>query len=198
MSPIFLLMTALMAGVADEERLCRQVDAEEWAVVERVSRDGVKGGRACSYVAAPPKHVYAVLIDYESYPAWMDKMGATTVQWSSDVTAEVGYRLELRWGEFNYTMLRTHEPPEHIRWVMTEGDFAQVDGYYRLQPAADGQHTLLFLEQYMDAGRYVPGFIERYIQQRASRQLLQDIRDETMRREAAAPGLASDIAEEEP
>jgi ribosome-associated toxin RatA of RatAB toxin-antitoxin module len=144
--------------------------------------NGIPGAWVCGYVAASQEEIYAALTDYPSMPKWLDKVEGTSVKWLDEWTADVTYEIDFGYKKARYTLRRHHKPFAKVEWVHAGGDFKLLTGRYEFIPAGDKQGTYMFLEQFMDPGIWVPGFVRSFLQEKGSRRLVEDVRAEVARR----------------
>ncbi len=186
LAPLLLAAAIAASPKPSDSDICAKAEREKEGdvYVHPLERDdGVKGVLACVYVAAGRERLFDTIVDYEAYPNWNGKVEKIDVQWSSPVTADIRFDLDMVWKDTWYAQRRLHHKPEHVEWKMTDGEFKVVEGRYELIPVpGEEKATWLFMEQYMQPDMSVPGFVERYFAEKASRQLLEEIRDETLRR----------------
>ena len=151
-------------------------------VLKKFTVNGLKGIKACAYVDATTDQTYAALTDYASFPKWIDKVDKIAVEWPTPQTAMVSYTIGTLFGDFKYVLRRVHQKPFHVQWTRESGDFKTVNGAYTFIPIAGTSASYFIIETSMDPGVKMPGFIENYFQEKGSRRLVQDIRDEVTRR----------------
>ncbi len=185
LTAVLAMALAGMIGMSDAE-FCATVAAKadgDIRVEERTSDDGVRGARFCGWVDAKPDEVYAVLTDYASFPKWLNKVEKTTTTRVDEKTIDVAYEMDFTFKTAKYVLRRVHFPAEReVRWTRHSGDFKSLTGRYHFLPGPEGKGTWLVMEQYADAGMWVPGFVRDSLQQGASRRLVDDVRAEVARR----------------
>lgn len=59
-------------------------------------------------------------------------------------------------GRFKYTLEITETPNHMLEWHRVRGDFREVDGYWKLEPADGGKHTLATYSAYINGGLFLP------------------------------------------
>lgn len=180
-----ILALTLVTGLDADLAFCAAAEKKpDGDIVLKATTDthGNKGVRTCAYVPATTAETYAVLIDYKSFPKWMDKVEKVDVQWVDAKTALVDYQLDTFVGDFKYRLRRVHEPAKHVEWARVEGDFKLITGTYDFVPIAGDKGSYFILETYVDAGKAIPGFVENYFREKGARRLVEDIREEVERR----------------
>lgn len=184
LTTLFVLLSSAVPAHAD---LCakavRKADAD--VVLEAVKDAKGNGGvRACIYMDSTTDEVYATLTDYPSFTKWMDKVDKIKAEWSDDKTALVDYTVGTMFGDWKYQLRRTHDPVlKKIWWERTTGDFKTVKGEYHFYAVpGDAKGSLFLIETYVDPGKSVPSFVQNYFQEKGTRRLLKDIREETRKR----------------
>ncbi len=87
---------------------------------------------------APIDRVYSVILDYRSYPEFVDGVSTVNVLDESDSGARVEYGLNLI-KKFKYILKLTHKAPESISWEFESGDIFKVNnGSWQLRDMGDG------------------------------------------------------------
>lgn len=87
---------------------------------------------------APIDNIYAVIIDYASYPDFVDGVSAIDIHESSDDGAKVTYSLNMI-KKIQYTINLTHVKPTKVSWEFVSGDlFKHNNGSWELKDLGDG------------------------------------------------------------
>lgn len=180
-----LLALTLVAGLDADLAFCAKAEkSHDGDIVLTQTKDaaGNKGVRTCAYVGATTMETYQTLIDYASFPQWMDKVEKVGVKWVDAEVALVDYHLDTIAGDFKYQLRRVHQPGRRVDWSRVSGDFKMITGIYTFVPIEGTQASYLIHESYVDPGKAIPGFIESYFRDKGAKQLIEDIRDEIGRR----------------
>lgn len=180
-----LLALTLVAGLDADLAFCAKAEkdpAGDIVLKETTDTAGNKGVRTCAYVAATTTETYQTLIDYASFPKWMDKVEKIDVKWVDSEVALVDYHLDTIAGDFKYQLRRLHQPGKRVEWSRVSGDFKKITGIYTFVPIAGDKGSYFILETYVDPGKAIPGFIESYFREKGAKRLIEDIREEIGRR----------------
>ena len=82
---------------------------------------------------------YDVLMDYESYPEFVDGVNEIEVLERSETGAKVRYSLNVV-KTFTYTLNLVHERPNKVTWSFESGDIFKVNnGSWTLKDLGDGK-----------------------------------------------------------
>jgi ribosome-associated toxin RatA of RatAB toxin-antitoxin module len=88
--------------------------------------------------SAPIENVYKVLIDYASYPEYMDGVSAVKIIEQTDSTAKIEYSLNLI-KKFSYVLNLEQTEPNRVSWTFDSGDIFKVNtGSWDLVDNGDG------------------------------------------------------------
>ncbi len=88
---------------------------------------------------APIENVYEVLVDYISYPDFVDGVSSVKILESDDDGARVQYGLNLI-KKFSYILKLTHQAPKAISWEFESGDlFKKNSGNWALKDLGNGE-----------------------------------------------------------
>lgn len=180
-----LLALTLVASLDADLAFCAKAEKDpegDIVLKESTDPDGNKGVRTCAYVAATTMETYQTLVDYASFPKWMDKVEKTGVKWVDGEVALVDYELDTMAGTFKYQLRRVHQPGRRVEWKRVSGDFKNITGIYTFVPIAGDKGSYFILETYVDPGKAIPGFIESYFRVKGAKRLIEDIREEIGRR----------------
>jgi hypothetical protein len=132
-------------------------------------------------INAPLDRCFAVLTDFEHYPAWAADIKAaevherdaegrgTEVTWRA---AAMGRSSTVRLA-YDYT-----EAPQVMRWKLLDGDvLRRYDGHYILQPVEDDpESTDLEYQLSVDLVVPLPGFVKRRAEDRIIKAALPDLK----------------------
>jgi coenzyme Q-binding protein COQ10 len=87
---------------------------------------------------APIDKVYACIVDYASYPEFVDGVSSIKILEQSESGARVEYSLNMI-KTFNYVLKLTHEKPNKVSWQLEGGDiFKRNNGSWNLSDRGDG------------------------------------------------------------
>jgi ribosome-associated toxin RatA of RatAB toxin-antitoxin module len=89
-------------------------------------------------VSLPPKRLFALINDIDSYPQFLPWCTHTRVLSRSDreIVATIGVRRGPLHGEF--TTRNTLEPDSRVLMSLVSGPFSTLQGEWRLRPAGEG------------------------------------------------------------
>jgi ribosome-associated toxin RatA of RatAB toxin-antitoxin module len=88
--------------------------------------------------------LFDVIVDYNSYPEFMDMVDEIEVLENSDTSAKVSYGLNLI-KKFKYTLALTHEKPTKVTWELEDGDlFKSNTGYWELKKIDDNKTEVTY------------------------------------------------------
>ncbi|MCB9778363.1 MAG: SRPBCC family protein [Alphaproteobacteria bacterium] len=139
-------------------------------------------------IDAPPAAVMAVLVDWESYPAFLPWIDAVSVlrreRGMRQEAWEVRFDLQLI-RPLHYTLRLEREGEVGLRWTLVEGIFRANDGGWALQPLDEGTRTRAAYDISLQVGSYVPAGILRSLTARDLPDLLVRVRDEVLRRQGS-------------
>jgi ribosome-associated toxin RatA of RatAB toxin-antitoxin module len=113
-------------------------------------------------VRAPIDVCFDTLVDFAKYPETFRVITAAKVE-SSDEQAchwEVAYELDAILKTVRYTLSYDGERPNRLKWTMTKGDLAAIEGLYELVELEPGL-TEATCTQSIDVGMWVPGIVRR-------------------------------------
>jgi ribosome-associated toxin RatA of RatAB toxin-antitoxin module len=74
----------------------------------------------------PVDKFYQAIIDYNSYPDFVDGMKSIEVSEQSDAGAIVKFNISIV-KEISYTIKLTHKPNEEVSWTLVSGDIMKVN-----------------------------------------------------------------------
>lgn len=109
---------------------------------------------------APVTRIYQVLIDYASYPEFVDGVTSIEIHHQDETGAKVTYNLNLI-KTFSYTIDLKHEPNHSVSWSLVDGDFFKKNnGSWILKDLGDGTTEVTYTLD-LDFKVMVPGMISK-------------------------------------
>jgi ribosome-associated toxin RatA of RatAB toxin-antitoxin module len=99
-------------------------------------------------VNVPPEKLYAVIVDYERYPDFLDNIKSARVVRRQVYEVEVDFEASLLGKSIPYTLHFDEEPPKGIRWRLVKSSFMKENnGAWALRPEGEGRtHATYSLE----------------------------------------------------
>ena len=196
--PEALAAPPCVACKVDGDEARRAYSTDDWTaltagrvVVSDVPDESAEGSRQGSIAAAgiiphPPARVWATLVDFEAHPKFQHDAKEVRIDRVDGNRAWIAQRLRFFLVDVRFTVINTLDPVAGtIRWLLDESvehDIGGTTGSWQLTPVADGRQTLLRYHAWIDTGRAVPAFIERFLLQRSLPNVIGSIRDEVERR----------------
>lgn len=115
------------------------------------------------------------LTDYERLAEWQGALVGCTVlsRWPDGLGREVEYRIDAKARTVRYVLEHDYDRPVRIGSRYVEGDFASMEGQWRLSPTAAGSRAELALA--IDPGLPVPRAIQRRIRERVLKRSVEDL-----------------------
>jgi hypothetical protein len=178
---------------ADADRA--RYSAVDWAaltageVLTSIVADDVNGRatvEAAAIVPAPPLRVWETLVDFPARPRFQPGTQEVRVVRTEGERVWVAQHLRFFGIDVRFTIINTLDPSRGVlRWILDESaphDIAATTGTWRLARVEAGQQTLVVYRGWTDTGRYVPGFVERFLTGRSLPKLMTGLRDEVARR----------------
>jgi ribosome-associated toxin RatA of RatAB toxin-antitoxin module len=103
---------------------------------------------------------YAAVLDYASYPKFVDGMKSAEVLEQKESTTRVRYRLSMMGKEFTYVLDHVAAPESmELRWSLVESDFfSKNTGAWRIESLKDG-HAKVSYELDVEFKISIPGFM---------------------------------------
>ena len=168
-------------------------DSEDWRRLEQgailvtdasvTDADNVSQlrGKAVVLIDAPPGEVWHTITDHENYAEFMPSLVRCEVLEDTGRDKLVSYHVKLVWVDIHYH-LRLQLDPErmHIEYrldrTLPHDNIADAAGAWDLEPVSGGKRTRLNYTVYLDAGRFVPRFVERSLSKRQLPQILENVR----------------------
>ena len=172
---------------------------EDWASLESgavLSRDlgrDPSGANAAasqggaSLVPRPPREVWAVLTDFERWPEFMPLVNETRVARREGANKLwVAQSYSILWYPMHHTTVYELDPGDgRLSWHLDTDqphDIAASDGSWQLVAVDDGRATVVRYQSHIDAGRAVPGFLERRLREHSLVQMLSGLREAVLHR----------------
>jgi len=121
---------------------------------------------------------FAVLTDFEAYPAWSGPIQKSVVlaRQPDALARTVAFELDmLGLKTVRYTLEYHYDPPKGGHWSLIEGDPKSIQGSYVFEDQGNGR-TKATCTQEVDLGFWVPGPIRRMVEQRALRESVEDFK----------------------
>ena len=85
------------------------------------------------------ENIYGVIIDYQSYPDFVDGVSSVNILEQSEDGARVEYSLNLI-KKFSYILKLTHQAPNSVSWEFESGDiFKKNSGSWNLIDLGNGE-----------------------------------------------------------
>ena len=136
-------------------------------------------------VNASPETVFAVVVDFPTYPTWVADLKAVTVMSSDDAgrAQDVEFRAAAFGRSSTYTLRYDYSAaPGTVSWSQVSGDLTtKLDGCYRLEASASG--TKVTYELDVELLVPLPSFVKN---RAASRIITQALRELKTRAESVA------------
>lgn len=186
---------ACIAPVAEPATL---FSVEDWVALESGAvlrqpvtpegdpNDASGATRAASLIRRPPANVWTVLTDFERWPEFMPLIDGTRVGRRAGAKLWVEQRYSIMLMPFGHTTIYDLDPRDgRLTWKLDEAaphDIAGSRGSWALLSIGDGNETLVRYDARISAGRAVPEFVERMLQDRSLEQMLAGLRGEVLRR----------------
>jgi hypothetical protein len=113
-------------------------------------------------VRAPIDLCFDTLVDFANYPQWFRVITGAKIEHADPDACRwtVGYELDAILKTVRYTLSYEGERPGRLKWTMTTGDLAAIEGCYELVELEPGL-TEATCTQSIDVGMWVPGIVRR-------------------------------------
>jgi ribosome-associated toxin RatA of RatAB toxin-antitoxin module len=145
--------------------------------------------RALGLIEAPPEQVWEALLDFERWPEFMPLIRETEIMRRDSGRVWVRQRYRVVFLNMEHTSIyETNRGLGELSWSLDRNahhDIADTEGRWWLLPVKSGAATLAIYAGALDAGRGVPGFVERLLMRRSLPTMLRELRGEVKRRSAA-------------
>jgi coenzyme Q-binding protein COQ10 len=93
---------------------------------------------------APIERVFAVITDYEQYPAFLPELKSVRVLSREDGVAKVRFEVELIM-RVQYTLRLIEDPPTSVTWTLAESKMiARNEGHWRLERVDDASCRVIY------------------------------------------------------
>ena len=154
---------------------------------ESLNGNGSSGeSRAEMLIPYSPDQVWSVLTDFERWPSFMPLIIGTRISRREDGRMWVRQDYRVVFFDLKHTSIYDLEPARgSLRWSLDleqDHDIAASQGSWSLIPVADREQTVIRYHAEMDAGRAVPGFVQKLLRKRSLEGLLSSLRGEVARR----------------
>lgn len=139
-------------------------------------------------IGADPGELWAVLVDFESYPSWARDLKAAEVL-ERDAEGRgvlVRFRAAAMGRSTSYSLRYDYtDAPRRLPWRLESGDIMRkLDGEYRLEPSADGTSTRVVYELEVELVVPLPGFVKRRAEHKIVHTALDELRHHVERARA--------------
>ncbi len=167
-------------------------DLRAGKILRKSERDHATAARsqAAGLIPRPPRSVWAVLTDFESWPSFMPHVKKTRVTRRDGPRAWVHQDFRILLLGMQHTTVYDLVPTAGLLgWRLDleqEHDIAASEGRWQLLPLEEGRATLVRYAAAMDSGRAMPAFVEDLLLQRSLEGLLKGLRAEVLRRDSDA------------
>ncbi len=128
-------------------------------------------------VHAEPAQCFAVITDFDTYPAWSSAVCRARVleRHPDGLAKRVEMELDVKIRRLRYVLEYSYEPPARLTWKLAEGDLRDVQGVYTFEPTGRGT-TRVTCSQAVDMGFWIPGFLRQTFEQQALRTSVEEFR----------------------
>jgi hypothetical protein len=133
-------------------------------------------------IAASPKRILDVLLDFDSYHTWARDLKGVTVESRDEQgrAREVTFRAAAMGRSTSYTLhYHYDDEPYRMSWELVRGDIMRdILGSYLLEPVAgDNSRTNVTYDLRVDLVVPLPGFVKRRAEARIIDTALRQLRD---------------------
>ncbi len=127
-------------------------------------------------VPASPEVCFGALTAYGTLPQWQSAVKAITVVERDEQGRGrvINYEVDAKVARVRYRLEQHYEEPRLIRSRYLGGDFADMQGEWRLEPGAGGSTRAAF-DLSIDPGRMVPRPVRRMLSNAVVRGALKDL-----------------------
>jgi carbon monoxide dehydrogenase subunit G len=130
-------------------------------------------------IQADPAEIMEAIVDFESYPEWVDGIRSAEVleRDDRDRGSEVVYEFSAMGFDASYTLVYRYEDDDRgVRWTTKEASRAvkDIEGEYELEPL-DGD-TRVTYRLAVQLGVSLPGFLKRRADKQAIKTALEGLR----------------------
>ena len=88
-------------------------------------------------IKSPIQKVYEAVVDFESYPQFLNDVKSAKIAWIDDKEMEVTFKLNLI-KEITYTLSFELDPPQGVYWKLKTGDMMKANtGSWKLKMKSD-------------------------------------------------------------
>jgi ribosome-associated toxin RatA of RatAB toxin-antitoxin module len=144
--------TLLLGAAAVRSDLVHDLPAQDHAVVLMT-------------LASSIEDCFAVAIDLEAYPEWVESISKVAVEERDDEGRPVRARFEASGVGRRSSYVLAYdlsEAPRRLSWTMVEGDLTRrLEGAYTFEPAMDDEGTDVTYELIVDLAITLPGYVRR-------------------------------------
>ena len=142
-----------------------------------------------------PERVWSVLTDFDHWADFVPLISQARILRSEGPLSWVRMNYRVLAMNLSHTTIYEFAPEEgRLSWRLdleSDHDIAGTEGRWLLLPIDTGSRTLVHYQSAVDAGRALPGFVERMLAGRSLRRMIKSLRTETGRR-YGAPAQADD------
>jgi ribosome-associated toxin RatA of RatAB toxin-antitoxin module len=109
-------------------------------------------------IKSSPQQVWQVLTDYNSAPKIFPTLKQCQVIADAGNCKRVHYQIHPsgQLANFEYDLDVRETPHKRIDWHRVAGDFKEVDGYWKLDPADGGRSTIVTYASHVNGGFFMP------------------------------------------
>ena len=159
----------------------------EIVVISGSSDDDSSSGtsQAAALIPYPPAEVWAVLTDFERWPAFMPMIRTTEIQRHEGNLMWVRQAYRVMFLDMAHTTIYDLDSDSgELTWSLDKQaahDIAASEGRWSLIPIP-GERTVVRYHAHMNAGRNVPEFVAKMLREHSLQQLIASLRAEVARR----------------
>jgi coenzyme Q-binding protein COQ10 len=115
-------------------------------------------------VKAPPEKVFQILTDYDHANSVFPQVKQCKLVKDKGATKLVQHEIApsgIPGCTYEYLLEIKESAPNAMEWHRISGDFKNVDGYWKLEPAEGGKSTNVTYASFVDGGLFIPQMLIR-------------------------------------